>query len=221
MDEERIEIAVSAERKVSAIRAFPETSPAGWTFVYAPGAGSNLNDPFGAYACRELTAKGFITLRFQFPYMEARSRRPDRTSVVESTWRSVISEARSAGPKLAVGGRSFGGRIASQVVAQGEAVDALALFAYPLRPPYSPSQWRDAHFPKINVPTLFCSGTRDAFATPEEIRSAASKVSMSKLHLLEGADHGFAALKSSGRTREEVWEEAVRVLAEWLDTLDS
>ena len=102
----------------------------------------------------------------------------------------------------------MGGRIASQVVAQGTAVEALALFAYPLHPPGSPDRRRDKHLPEISVPTLFCSGTRDSFGSPNELKQAASTVGRSRVHLLEGADHGFRILKSSGRTEEDVWEEA-------------
>ena len=175
-----------------------------------------MHDRFGAYACRHLSDLGFSTVRFQFPYMEDGKRRPDRPAVLEETWRKVIEWCRSDGLKLAVGGRSMGCRIASQVVAKGVEVDALVLFAYPLRPPWNPSQVRDAHFPKINPPTLFCSGTRDSFAKPDELRLAAGKVPDSKVHLLEGADHGFSVLKSSERTREEVWEEAVGAFVDWL-----
>lgn len=78
---------------------------------------------------------------------------------------------------------------------------------------------RGGHLPAIGVPTLFCSGTRDAFGAPDELRTASAKVRGSRLHLLEGADHGFATLKSSGRNREDVWEEAISVLVEWLEGL--
>ena len=114
----------------------------------------------------------------------------------------------------------MGGRIGSQVVAQGVEVDALALFAYPLHPPGNPEKMRDAHLPEISVPTLFCSGTRDDFGTPAEMAGAAAKVSESSVHMLEGADHGFAPLKASGRRREDVWEEAVGVFVGWLEGLE-
>ena len=114
----------------------------------------------------------------------------------------------------------MGGRIASQVVAQGEEVDALALFAYPLHPPGRPHQLRDRHLPAIKVPALFCSGTNDAFASPEELGDAASKVRLSTLHLLNGADHGFAVPKSSGRRRDDVWAEAVAALLDWLQSVN-
>ena len=218
MSEETLQIAVSSERTITAIRTPPEAPSNGWLFVYAPGAGSNVHDRFGAYACRHLAGLGFTTVRFQFPYMEAGKRRPDVPGVLEATWRAVIDATRADGLRLAVGGRSMGGRIASQVVAKGVAADALALLAYPLRPPRSPSQVRDAHFPAIKAPTLFCSGTRDSFAAPDELRLAASKVPHSKVHLMEGADHGFSVLKSSSRTREAVWEEAAAAVVELLNS---
>jgi predicted alpha/beta-hydrolase family hydrolase len=112
----------------------------------------------------------------------------------------------------------MGGRIASQVVAQGAEVEALALFAYPLHPPGRPYEVRDQHLPAIKVPTFFCSGTNDAFASPDELSVAASKVRLSTLHLLNGADHGFAVRKSSGSTRDDVWAEAVAALLDWLQT---
>jgi predicted alpha/beta-hydrolase family hydrolase len=110
----------------------------------------------------------------------------------------------------------MGGRIASQVVAAGVKVDALALFAYPLHPPGRPERTRDEHLGSIKAKTLFVSGTNDAFGSPDELRAAASKVKRAKLHLLAAADHGFAVKKSSGRTREDVWAEAIDVFVRWL-----
>jgi predicted alpha/beta-hydrolase family hydrolase len=216
MSETTLQIEVPGSGVVTAIRTEPEGAAAGWLFVYAPGAGSNAHDPFGVYACRWLAGEGIAAVRLQFPYMEARKRGPDRPPVLEATWRAVIDAVRAPGQRLVVGGRSMGGRIASQVVAQGVEVDALALFAYPLHPPGKPEQLRDKHLPSLGVPALFCSGTRDAFASPDELRAAAATVPRSTVHLLEGADHGFAVPKSSGRTRDDVWAEAVDALLAWL-----
>ncbi len=202
-------------RTIAALRTEP-AGDAGWTFVYAPGAGANIHDPFGAYAARELAAVGVAFVRFQFPYQEAGKRAPDRPPVLEETWRAVIEAVWPERGRLAVGGRSMGGRIASQVVAQGVRVDALVLFAYPLHPPGRPEQMRDAHLPAIAVPALFCSGTNDAFASPDELQAAAAKVPRSRVHLMEAADHGFAVPKASGRTRQDVWAEAMNVMADWL-----
>ena len=108
------------------------------------------------------------------------------------------------------------GAIASRIVAAGTPVYGLALFAYPLRPPSNPAQPRNGHFPDISVPTLFCSGTRDSFWTPEELRAALTNVPNATVELLEGADHGFDVLKSSGRAQQDVWSEASGTMLSWL-----
>jgi uncharacterized protein len=203
---------------VTAIETPAEGKSAGWTFVYAPGAGSNVNDPFGTFACRELASRGVRCVRFQFTYQEARRKYPDKNDVLEATWRAIIEELRDD-RELVVGGRSMGGRIASQVVAQGVEVGALALFAYPLHPPGRANQRRDTHLGAIGVPTFFCSGTNDAFASPEELVEAASLVPRSTVHMLEAADHGFGVRKASGRAKEDVWREAVDAMGEWLGTI--
>jgi len=212
--ESRTSVDAGGGRAVSALLTLPEGPEPAWTFVYAPGAGSNLHDAFGAYLAGRLPGAGTAVVRFQFPYMEAAKSGPDRSPVLESTWRAVVERFRPQSGRLAVGGRSMGGRIASQVVAAGPAADFLVLFAYPLHPPGRPERSRDEHLPRIAVPTLFCSGTRDDFAAPEELRVAAAKVRGSRVHLLEGADHGFNVRKSSGRTRADVWEEACAALLE-------
>jgi predicted alpha/beta-hydrolase family hydrolase len=139
--------------------------------------------------------------------------------VLEATWREAIEQARDTGKRGVAGGRSMGGRIASQVVAQGAAVDGLVLFAYPLHPPGRAAQARTEHLSRIGAPTLFCSGTRDAYGSPEELDAAVALVPGARLHLLEGADHGFNVLKSSGRTRQDVWAEATQALIEFVHVL--
>ena len=218
MDEETFQVSVRPETSVTAVRTMPDTEPANGLFIYAPGAGSNINDPFGSYLSQRLVQAGFAFVRFQFPYMEAGKRRPDQTSLLEETWKQVIETVKIADAKVIIGGRSMGGRIASHVAAQGAAVDAVALFAYPLHPPGNPGKSRDSHLPQIASPALFCSGTRDTFATPEELAAAAATVPRATVHPLEGADHGFAVLKSSGRTKEDVWSEATAFLLSWLET---
>jgi predicted alpha/beta-hydrolase family hydrolase len=214
MPDKTLRIEVDGAGAISALR----TSAKGgaWTFVYAPGAGSSLLDPFGAYAANALASRGVEVVRIEFPYMAAKKKAPDRAPVLEATWRAAIESVRAKDRKLVVGGRSMGGRIASQVVAQGVKVDALALFAYPLHPPGRPDRMRDEHLASIPCRTLFCSGTNDAFAAPDELRAAASKVKRSTVHLLEAADHGFAVKKSTGRSREDVWAEAVEAMTRWL-----
>lgn len=217
MAEQPLTLTLSDGHTVDAVHHLPagEATP-DWVLAYAPGAGSSLNDGFGVYLCERLTAEGMGALRFQFPYQQARSRRPDPPALLQATWRSAIEAARPLGARLAVGGRSMGGRIASMVVAAGTPVDALTLFAYPLRPPGRPDKVRADHLPQVAAPTLFCSGTRDSFGTPEELMIAAGLVPQAMLRLLDGADHGFDCPKSSGRTRAQVWAEATDVTLAWL-----
>jgi predicted alpha/beta-hydrolase family hydrolase len=232
---------------ITALQTIPDVSAMDVAVVYAPGAGSNLNDPFGAYLVAFLESHGIECWRFQFPYSEAGRKAPDSPPLLEATWRAVIdavlqgpglnpgatddAKPRGSGrgeptpmgsaPRLVIGGRSMGGRIASIVAAKGAPVDALALFAYPLIPPGRTSSDRADHFGDIHAPTLFCSGTRDAFATPEQLRAVAERIPGATLHFLEGADHGFATLKSSGRTRQDVWQEACEALLAFLQRLMS
>jgi predicted alpha/beta-hydrolase family hydrolase len=218
MPEETLQIEVTPGSSITAIRTEAEGQRRDWLFIYAPGAGANVHDPFGRFACRRLAEQGIDAARFQFPYQEAKRRGPDRPPVLEATWRAVIEALRPKRGRLVIGGRSMGGRIASQVVAEGVAVDALALFAFPLHPPGRPEMRRDAHLPDVRVPTLFVSGTRDAFASPDELRAAAALVPQSSVHLLDGADHGFAVPKSTGRTRDDVYAEAVDAMLAFLST---
>ena len=221
MPDKTLRIATTDAVSVSAVRT--PAKDARWTFIYAPGAGSNIHDPFGAYAAKALASRGVTTVRFQFPYMEAGKRGPDRPPVLEATWRAVIDVVRDPRTRTVVGGRSMGGRIASMVAASPDnavAVDAVALFAYPLHPPGKPEQLRVAHFATLKAPTLFVSGTNDSFGTPDELRAATKTLKKAKLHFLDRADHGFAVPKASGRTRQDVWAEAVNVFVAWLAAVE-
>jgi predicted alpha/beta-hydrolase family hydrolase len=211
--EQRIAIEIRPGMTVSALRT--PGKGAAWTFIYAPGASANLHDPFGSHLAATLPPRGVSLVRFQFPYAEAGRKTPDRPDVLEATWRAVIEAVRDH-TRLAAGGRSMGGRIASMVHAGGLKLDALALFAYPLHPPGKPQQLRTEHFARIKARSLFVSGTNDAFASPDELRAAAALVKRSSVHLLEGADHGFAVKKSTGRTKQDVWDEASSAMLSWL-----
>jgi predicted alpha/beta-hydrolase family hydrolase len=220
MSEKPMTIGVPGAGDVSALLD-EAAGPPRLLVIYAPGAGSSLGDPFGAYLANRLVEAGVSLLRFQFPYTEAGRRLPDGNPVLETTWRSAIETASSLAPRLVAGGRSMGGRIASQVVAQGTEVPGLALFAYPLHPPGRPDRARDQHLASIAVPTLFVSGTKDAFGSPEELRAAAARMPNATLSLLEGADHGFNVPKATGRTRTDIWDEACAALLRFLAGLDA
>ncbi len=216
MREDTVNIDLAASGRVTALWTRPDGSEGKLLFAYAPGSGSNLQDPFGAFLAAELARQNIQCLRFQFPYMEAGRKAPDRNPVLESTWFAAITAAQKLSENVVVGGRSMGGRIASQVVGQAGQIDGLALFAYPLHPPGRPGRLRNEHLSSIAVPTLFCSGTRDAFGSPDELQTAGSLVSSSTVHFITGADHGFNILKSSGRTRADVWAEAFAALMSFL-----
>jgi predicted alpha/beta-hydrolase family hydrolase len=220
MASRHLKFAIPSRGQVSALLDVPQ-GELDLVVIYAPGAGSSLRDPFGAFLAAELPARGLALLRFQFPYAEAGRRAPDSTEVLEQTWRAVIGSSESMAGAICASGRSMGGRIASQVVAQGAPVGSLALFAYPLHPPGKPEQRRDAHLSDIRVPTLFCSGSRDSFAPPQELQDAAARVHKATTHFLEGADHGFSVAKASGRTRQDVWREATDALIAFLTGLQS
>lgn len=215
MREEHLKISVPAGY-VTAVQTKPKNPPR-CALIYAPGSNSNINDPFGNYASCQLAAESIALTRFQFPYMEAGRRSPDRGPILKETWRAVIDSVRPIGFPLVVGGRSMGGRIVSEVVAEGIPVDALILLAYPLHPPGRATETRDEHLPSISIPTLFCSGTRDAFASITEIKTMASSLPQPSVHMLEAANHGFAAPKSSGRTRQDIWDETISAIARFVN----
>lgn len=220
MPEKTHKIPIGDSGEITAVSSEPQKSVVDWQLIYAPGAGSNVNDPFGRYLCGFLADHGMRAVRFQFPYSEAKRGRPDPTAVLEQTWLAVIDAFRTPKGKLVIGGRSMGGRIASLVAAKRAPIEALALFAYPLLPPGQDRQ-RDQHFPRISVPTMFCSGARDAYASPHQLQKAASQVRISVVQLLDGADHGFSALKASGRSKDDIYADAANAFWKWLGTIEN
>jgi predicted alpha/beta-hydrolase family hydrolase len=167
--------------------------------VVAHGAGGGQNTPFMVRTAEGLAARGITATTFDFPYMAARKSVPDRPPVLEQAWRDAIDEARSVmgGVPLFIGGKSMGGRISSQVAAQGvEGVAGLVFLGYPLHPPGKPEQRRDAHLPAIAQPMLFVQGSRDPFGTAAEIQALLPKLQRATLHEVPNGDHSF---KVSGR----------------------
>ena len=150
-------------------------------------------------AGRAMAARGIATATFDFPYVIARRKVPDRPSVLEDAWREAIEAARRepalSGLPLFIGGKSMGGRMASHVAASGrgiEGVRGLIFLGYPLHPAGKPAQRRDQHLPDIRLPMLFVQGTRDAFGTAEEIRALLpSLAAPAELFVVEGGDHSF------------------------------
>jgi len=187
-------------------------------FVFAHGAGGHMADAGMLRLAEALRARGFDIVRFNFLYREKGSRRPDRMPRLETCLEAVVSRSRAElGPRrLIVGGRSMGGRAASMLAADGFACDGLLLFAYPLHPADKPEQLRDAHLSQIKVPVLCFNGTRDALCRRELMERAIDRHPHWEMHWLEGADHSFHVLKSSGRTDAEVLNELGDAAEAWL-----
>ena len=166
---------------------------------------------------RSLDSAGFEVLRFNFPYQEKGSRRIDPMPVLQRRFSEVV-ESLGRNRKIIIGGRSMGGRVASMMAADGFACDGLLLLAYPLHPAGKPEALRSAHLPRIAQPVLCVSGTRDALCT-RELMERARVGPRWTMYWIEGADHSFRVLKSSGRTEAEVDAEVAAAARRWSETL--
>ncbi len=188
-------------------------------FVCAHGAGGSMTDRSTVAAANALRGVGFGVVRFNFLYKERGSGRPDLMPKLMTTFAAVVERARVelAPKRLIIGGRSMGGRAASMLAADGFDADGLLLLAYPLHPPGQPEKLRAAHLPKIGMPVLCFNGTRDPFSTPALMKRAVATATTSwQTHWLEGADHSFHVLKSSGRNDAAVLAEVASVAGAWL-----
>jgi len=183
--------------------------PVGATVLLAHGAGAGQRHPFMIDMVQRLTARGLDVMTFDFLYMAAGRKIPDRIAVLEATWHAAIAVARArAGlptARLYLAGKSMGGRIASMVAAQDPAlpVQGLVLLGYPLHPPKQPSVRRDQHLPAIRIPMLFVQGTRDELGDGDELRAVTRKLPGATLHLVKGGDHSLRLPKREGPESQE------------------
>ena len=194
----------------------------GIVFVLAHGAGGNMKDRGVVQTANVLRARGLGVVRFNFLYREKKSGRPDPMPRLEECYRAVVTCVREeTQPRsLIIGGRSMGGRAASMLAAAGFECDGLLLLAYPLHPPGKPDQLRDAHLPAIKVPAICFNGTRDPFCTPNLMEEVLKRVTTDwEMHWVDGADHGFHVLKSSGKTDAQVLEEIGDASQAWVRQL--
>jgi predicted alpha/beta-hydrolase family hydrolase len=197
----------------------PGGSSTGTVFVCAHGAGGSMSDRATTAAAATMRGRGMDTVRFNFLYKERGSGRPDPMPRLQECVAAVVARVRSETNvrRLVIGGRSMGGRAASMLAAEGYACDGLLLLAYPLHPEGKPDKLRDAHLPQIQVPTLCLNGTRDALCRRDLMEAVLERVRPSfRMHWLEGADHSWHVLKSSGRTDADVLAEAGGAAADWL-----
>jgi uncharacterized protein len=193
-------------------------------FVLAHGAGAGMTHPFMANIAMGLACRGISVLRFQFPYMEARSGRPDPPAVAQAAVRAAVNEAATLCPgmPLLAGGKSFGGRMTSQAQAETPlpSVCGLIFLGFPLHPPGKPSDARAEHLGQVRVPMLFLQGSRDEFASLELLKPVVERFkSRATLKLFAEADHSFHAPKRTGLSDEERMAEILDTMASWIDRL--
>jgi len=213
-------IAVGAEETTAVLE--PALEGTGGVFVCAHGAGGHMADRGLVGAAQALRSAGFDVVRFNFLYREKRSRRPDPMPVLKDCIAQVVADVhRQVNPRrLILGGRSMGGRAASMLAADGFQCDGLLLLAYPLHPAGKPEKLRDAHLPQIRVPVLCFNGTRDELCRRALMEKTLGKLPW-QMHWLEGADHSFHVLKSSGRKDDDVLKEIAGVSQAWLSRLNA
>ncbi|WP_065754609.1 alpha/beta hydrolase family protein [Bradyrhizobium paxllaeri] len=219
-----LRIEVGSDQTVSALLIEPLQCRA--CYVFAHGAGAGMAHASMATVAEGLGQRGIATLRYQFPYMEKGSKRPDPPAVAHAAVRAAVAEAGRHFPALPLiaGGRSFGGRMTSQAQAKSAlaGVRGLAFLGFPLHPAGKPSSERAGHLADVNIPMLFLQGTRDALAELSLLKPVVKGLgSRATLHLLDGADHSFHVLKSSGRNDRAVMDEALDAFATWVDGIVS
>jgi uncharacterized protein len=219
---QELKITVGTADAVSALLMRPEKARA--CYVFAHGAGAGMRHASMEAIAAGLAERGIATLRYQFPYMEKGSKRPDPPAVAHAAVRAAVAEAAKvcAGLPLFAGGKSFGGRMTSQAQAKAplDGVKGIAFFGFPLHPAGEPGVNRAAHLFEVEVPMLFLQGTRDALADVSLLKLVVRDLrELATLHLAEGADHSFHVLKSSGRTDRDVLAEILDAFSAWVDTL--
>jgi predicted alpha/beta-hydrolase family hydrolase len=227
---ETIRVDVPPSDRVTAL-LYPAaaTDAKGITLILGHGAGANQNSGFMVSFANALAERGIDTVTFNFLYTEHRRRIPDRNDALETCYRCVIDAFRDrvvhqqlGRNRLAIGGKSMGGRIASQVAA-GAAGGLLGLvfLGYPLHPPGKPEQLRSKHLARVAAPMLFVQGARDAFGTPDELRPILRDIATpTELFVIEGGDHSFKVAKKAGISQQAVHASILDCVTDWLQQLD-
>ena len=230
---EELKVVVGERDSVTAL-LYPAAKKerAGITVLLGHGAGANQLSGFMREFANALAARGFDAMTFNFIYMEQGRRVPDQKPKLESCYRAVIAAALShkklKNNRLVIGGKSMGGRIASQVVASAtendevlvESISGLVFLGYPLHPPGNPEKLRAEHLKNIRAPMLFVQGSRDSLGAADEIRQIIKQLRLpATLFTIEGGDHSFKVPKSSGLTQAQVYESVLDEMARWMLSL--
>jgi predicted alpha/beta-hydrolase family hydrolase len=223
MNAEQIAIQIGGEQ-VSGLFLRPPDSRA--LYLFAHGAGAGMSHRTMDSNARGFADRGVATLRYQFPYIEKGSRRPDPPRVAHAAVRAAAAKALELAPDLPLfaGGRSFGGRMTSQAQAIEPLPQArgLAFLAFPLHPAGKPGTERADHLARVGVPMLFVSGNKDALAEPGLLKGVVERLGeRATLHLVNAADHSFRAAAKSGRTADQAEAEALDAVANWIANVTS
>jgi predicted alpha/beta-hydrolase family hydrolase len=215
-------IEIGSAGHVSALLTRPRDARA--CFIVAHGAGAGMTHPFMEAIASGLAERAVATLRYQFPYMEKGSKRPDPPAVAHATVRATVDEAvrRCPGLPLIAGGKSFGARMTSQAQAKAPlpGVHGLAFLGFPLHPAGKPSIDRAAHLSDVKIPMLFLQGTRDTLTELKLLEPVVKNLGKrATLHVAEGGDHSFHVLARSGRKDADVMREICDATVTWIDTI--
>jgi uncharacterized protein len=219
----QLRVKLSSDQSVTALvyPAAPQDR-AGVTLILGHGAGAGQTSHFMVEFADALAARGIDIVTFNFLYTERGRRLPDPAGRLEACYRAVIDDVLNLPEfrenRLAIGGKSMGGRVASQVAATDSGIlVGLVFLGYPLHPPGRPDRLRAEHLPQIRAPMLFVQGSRDAFGTPEELRPIVDRLAARvDLHVVEGGDHSFKVPRKSGLRQEEVHRQIQDFIASWL-----
>lgn len=215
-----VKIAVPHSGNVTGLLAMPKGVTAIVTLAH--GAGAGMRHKFLENIAQLLYERKIATLRFQFPYMENGSKRPDSAKIATATVSAAVQRARELAPKLPLfaAGKSFGSRMSTTAASEGKlhGVQGIICYGFPLHPPNKPGIERANHLQDVDVPILFLQGTRDALADLELMKKAVRGVKpVPQLEIINGADHSFAVLKSSGRTNQDVLEELADLTKQFVE----
>ncbi len=221
-DLSRLTFKVDGQRSVSGLLVMPRTARA--CYVLAHGAGAGMEHPFMDAVATELAERQIATLRYQFPYMEEHSRRPDPPALCHATVRAAVAQAGQLAPQvpLFAGGRSFGGRMTSQAQALEPlaAVRGIAFLGFPLHPAGKPADDRADHLARVRIPMLFLQGTHDALADLKLMKAVVNGLGRrATLHLLEDADHSWHVPARTGRRDADTRAEALDALDAWVGSI--
>jgi predicted alpha/beta-hydrolase family hydrolase len=224
MESQRVSIPVGEKESVSGVISVPVGYKVGEgpSIILAHGAGNDMEHPLIVSLSKGLTQAGYLSLRFNFPYREKGEKAPDSQNRLELTWLFVyeflLEHPKYAPGQIAATGKSMGGRVASQMVANGKLpASRLILYGYPLHPAGRQEKLRDAHLYHIKIPKLFFCGTRDSLCDLEKLKGVLKKLdSPWALEIIEGGDHSFQLPKSAGKSEQDVYSHMVQKTVDWL-----